>query len=400
MLAQNDSVHATKERFFSRLSLILLVTISVFTTDLYLSSFPHLIEYFNTTSFTINFTMSAYLIGFSFSMIICAPLADIFGTRNIILFGLALYSFASLICIFSPSINHLIIARFLQSFGACSSSILSRVVVREHYEAETRIKLFAYLFVGMSMTVAIAPLFGSYLFLYFGWKASFIYMSAYSAFIFLIAYQTLPINIKSSNNNFNFLRKYFVVLSNQEFLHYTFTVTFLWMGFMTFAARAPFIFMIVMETSVQQFGLTYSLTVGGLVVGSFLAKYMGSQMGIQTAISIGTTISLVAAISLCFLMYFYSSSLSFSVPMGLYLLGLGIILPNCQEAISRIFESLAPSAFSMMYFIKMLAGALGGIFIALVDQENIYPFITMIIFCAFCAKLITIRHRRVLKIQC
>jgi DHA1 family bicyclomycin/chloramphenicol resistance-like MFS transporter len=399
MFTPNHSLYATKDSFLTSLSLILLVTISVFTTDLYLSSFPHLVEYFNTTSFTINFTMSAYLIGFALSMIVCAPLADTFGMRNIILFGLALYSFASLMCIFSFSIYHLIIARFLQSFGACSGSILSRVIVHKHYVAKERIKLFSYLFIGLAIAIALAQLFGNYLFLYFGWKASFIFMTGYSAFILLIAYHTLPRHEKSSNNNVNFIKKYFIVLTNREFIYYTFVVTFLWMGFLSFVARAPFIFMVFFGTSIKEFGTIYSLTVCGFIIGCFLAKYFRSKIEVQAALAIGTTISLFAAISLWCSMHFYANSLLFAILMALYLSGLGIILPYCQEAISQIFESFATSAFSMLYFIKMLAAALGGMFIASVDQESIFPLIMMIVFCALSAKFINIMHIRALKTQ-
>jgi len=366
--------------FFLPWVFALLATISVFTTDLYLVSFPYMQDFFSTSVFNIQLTLYVYFLGFSLSMIISAPLCDRFGYRQVILAGLTLYCAASLTCVFSTSISMMIMCRFLQSFGAGFSSILSRVAVRDLYERDDRVKLFVYLFVAMAVSLIVAPWLGSFFFLNFGWKANFLWMSCYSGVLLLAAYRTIPVRLQAKSwSSFSF-RKYWIVTNNRKFLTIVFAIAFLWAGFLVFISKAPFIFASGQDT--YEFVITYSFVIVGMIFGTLAARIVSNRLGIPHAIFIGICIALLGAITLAVSFYLFESTLAIAIPMFIYLLGIGIALPNCQAAISDLFDpTYASVSFSLLFFLKFFLGAVGGVFIAQMN-ESLHYFVGMICFCA------------------
>lgn len=360
--------------------LALLVTVSVVTSDMYVPSLPHLLEYFKTTPFKIQLTLSVYLIGLSFSMLICAPLADRFGTRRIILSGLFIYFIASMLCLCCSSINYLIIGRFFQSFGGCCGSILTRVIVKDHYPSDTRIKLFSYLFIGMAISVMAAPLVGSMLFLFFGWRANFAYMCIYSVFLFSVAYLVVPNKITTYLPASSVFKKYISLFYIREYVRYTFVITLLWTGFFVFVAKSPFIFISQYGISVEKFGLYYSFIISGLIAGIlFTKKY---PQGFQRSVRMGISVSLLASLLLFILNLWIGGVFNIVFFSFLYLFGLGIVLPNCQAAVSEICADSGSTAFSMMYFLKMLGGALGGFAVPYISQDFDYSLTFILLLCS------------------
>ena len=66
----------------------------------------------------------------------CGPLADRFGRRPILLFGIALFVFASVGCAFSNSIYQVIFFRVLQGMGACVGPTMTRTIARDVFGAD------------------------------------------------------------------------------------------------------------------------------------------------------------------------------------------------------------------------------------------------------------------------
>src|SRR3546814_2726340 len=83
--------------------------------DLYLPSLPSIGAAFAAGTGEVQLTLSVFLAGFAVSQLVYGPLSDRFGRRPVILGGVALYLLASLACMVAPSIEVLILARFVQA---------------------------------------------------------------------------------------------------------------------------------------------------------------------------------------------------------------------------------------------------------------------------------------------
>ena len=119
----------------SRLLIVLmgaLTTVGPFTTDTYLPSMPAIREHFGVDMASVQLTLSLAFFGGAIGQLFYGPLSDRFGRRPLLIAGLTLYVGASAACMFAQSIEQLIAARFLQTFGSICCPVLAREIGRAH----------------------------------------------------------------------------------------------------------------------------------------------------------------------------------------------------------------------------------------------------------------------------
>src|SRR5690606_13396491 len=114
--------------------LILLVAFGPASTDLYLPALPSIARAFGSDAGAAQLTLSVFLLGFATAMLAHGPLSDRFGRRPVLIGALALYLAATLGCLLAPSMEALILARFLQALGACAGAVIGRAIVRDVYQ--------------------------------------------------------------------------------------------------------------------------------------------------------------------------------------------------------------------------------------------------------------------------
>ncbi|MHA7835798.1 MAG: MFS transporter, partial [Algiphilus sp.] len=124
---------------FPRGLVLLLGSIMAFgplSIDMYLPSLPTLGEVFGATEARVQLTLSAYLLGLAVGQLIYGPLADRLGRRRPLLFGIGLFTIASIGCALASSIDALIALRALQALGGAAGMVMVRAVVRDLFSAQ------------------------------------------------------------------------------------------------------------------------------------------------------------------------------------------------------------------------------------------------------------------------
>ncbi len=79
------------------------------------------------------YVVSAYLLGFGIAQLFYGPLADRFGRRKPMLFGLGIYIVSSIAVIFVPSFAGLLALRFIQGIGSAATRVITVSIVRDIY---------------------------------------------------------------------------------------------------------------------------------------------------------------------------------------------------------------------------------------------------------------------------
>jgi len=100
---------------------------------------------------SLTWVVDAYLIAFGSFLLLAGRLGDLLGRKKVFLSGVALFTFASLLCALAPSQGWLIAARFLQGIGgAVSTSVIVAIIVTEFSGVAERAKaMSAYMFVAV-----------------------------------------------------------------------------------------------------------------------------------------------------------------------------------------------------------------------------------------------------------
>lgn len=360
-----------------------MVSLSTFSTDIYLPSLPEMTSFFNTTYARSQLTLSIYMLGFALSMLLCGPLADRFGRKPVVLGGISLHFFATICCIFAPSIELLIIARFFQAIGGCCGTVLGRVIARDLFNEKECVKVLSYLSTGLALSLTLAPILGGFLQTHFDWHSGFIVLAIVSSIIFISTFfllnESLDSKKRQSSDFRTLINNFSKILKNRHFLGYTSAITFAWCGYFSFISGSSFIFINLMHITPQNYGMLYALMVIGYIAGTLLASRLANRWNARQAVFIGTVLTLGGGIAMIFQAFIFPlNAFSLMFPMLFYLLGTGLIMPNAQSVVTRPFPEMVGSASSLFYFIEMLFGALAGALVGMFQKNSQVPMVVII----------------------
>lgn len=165
-------------------------------TDMYLPALPQMTLDFATTPSIIQLTLTSWLIGLAIGQVIAGPLSDIYGRTRPLVFGLIIFTISSVACIFAPSIELFIFARFIGGFAASSALVVSRAIASDIYKGTMLTKFLATVMIIQGLAPIIAPVLGGQLLRFFSWISVFVILTLAGIGITLLSLlkykETLP----------------------------------------------------------------------------------------------------------------------------------------------------------------------------------------------------------------
>src|ERR1700722_2293898 len=114
-------------------TIILMDLLSGMEFDLFVPSFPELQSQFSLSPFWVEALLSVNFAGYCLSLFFVGSLADHYGRKPIILLGLMTFIIGSILCLWAPSYQFLLVGRFLQGVGIAAPAILSFLIIADAY---------------------------------------------------------------------------------------------------------------------------------------------------------------------------------------------------------------------------------------------------------------------------
>ena len=153
---------------------------------------PTIAREFSMPIQTVQWVVLAYLLAITAIIVSAGKLGDILGRRNVLLFGVALFTFASLICGISSSFWLLLISRGLQGMGAAVLIALTMAYVREAVPAEKTGMAMGLLGTMSAIGTMLGPTLGGVLIVALGWHSIFFIFVPLGAVDFILVKRILP----------------------------------------------------------------------------------------------------------------------------------------------------------------------------------------------------------------
>src|ERR1700677_1030962 len=137
-------------------------------------AFPALERAFSHDSrATLSWVLTGYAIVFGSLLVVAGRTADRVGSRRVLFFGLGVFCLGSFLCGVAPTVETLILGRFVQGVGAAAMLPASLGLLLAAYSKERRSQVVA-LWGGVgALAVATGPSLGALLITGFGWRAAF-----------------------------------------------------------------------------------------------------------------------------------------------------------------------------------------------------------------------------------
>jgi DHA1 family bicyclomycin/chloramphenicol resistance-like MFS transporter len=169
-----------------------LAMVSPFSIDTFYPSFEAISQEFSLTRWEIQQTVTVYMVPFALMTLVQGPLSDALGRRPVVLWGLAVYSLASIACVFAPSFAFLLVFRALQGMSAGVGLAVGRAIVRDLHEGPQAQRLMSAITMIFSIAPAIAPVLGGWIHVWLGWRYVFAFMMLTGVLLILLCYLLLP----------------------------------------------------------------------------------------------------------------------------------------------------------------------------------------------------------------
>ncbi len=372
ILPETLLMHLKPDTLAMTVMLAFMTALGPLATDLYLPSLPLIGAALEAGPARVQWTLSAYLIGFSAGQIIYGPISDALGRRPVLIASFALFVAATLACALAVSIDMLIAARFVQALGGAGPIILARTMVRDLYDGPRAGRELSVMGSIMGVTPIIAPIFGGFLQVAFGWRASFFAMLAGGAILLLLAILLIPETIRQRQRGAlslrAILRSYRTVAKNPAYRIYAALLALSYGGLFAFISASPFVLQGVYGLNEVKFGFAFAICSVSFVLGTLIGTRMVSRRGFDRTIGAGVFCLATGGIGqLLGVLVLPQHLLALIMPEMIFFVGIGLVLPQAMAAAMSPFPERAGAASSLAGFVQMVfasgAGALVGLFV-------------------------------------
>ncbi|WP_429048970.1 multidrug effflux MFS transporter [Aeromonas hydrophila] len=345
------------------LLLVLLVLFSPLAIDIYLPAIPQMADQLGAEVTLMQGTITWFLFSMGLGQLLVGPLADRYGRKPIALGGVLLYGLSALGAGFAASLGELMLARVLQGFGACATSVAAFSVVRDSYGPKKSGQMISYLNGAICFIPALAPLLGGWLTAKAGWSANFWFMAGYAVIVgsWLLwrMPETRPEETSSSGPLISWSR-YSPVLRSPSFLFNT-TLCMLAMAvILAYVTAAPVQLMVKLGLDMSGFSYWFTANAALNILACFLAPRFIARVGPRRTLRIGLLVLLLSAIALTLAMHI-EHPLAMMGPVFLSSIGFAMILGAAAGMALAPFGHCAGTAAALLGLFQMSgSGALVG----------------------------------------
>lgn len=372
-----------RDNFRIILILCLISSLGRFVLDSYLPSLPAISNYFSISDASTQLTLTIYLLGFSISQLVYGPLSDRYGRRSIILLGLVIFLFGSLICSLASSPTILMLSRLVAGIGAGACGVLNRAIASDCFKGAEFSQAWSYTTTTLVLTLIIAPLLGGYVQESFGWRANFIVATIFVASVFVIIFKFLPETNNSKNHAhahhapakaLHVLKTYYHILVSRKFIMCTLCYTLAFSGLIIYFQVSPLLYINVFGLSPTQYGWSSLIIACSYLVGGLLVNKLVKYIDTHTLLFFGTLL-LIGGGLLILLAHFFHFVNIYAVlfPSAIYVIGARIIIPNAIAGSMEEFRHLSGSSSALIGCIQMLGSSLISLMIAYCDYKTPFP---------------------------
>ncbi|WP_251962435.1 multidrug effflux MFS transporter [Pseudomonas sp. Marseille-Q5299] len=366
--------------------------------DFYLPAFPAMAQAFATDEKHVQTTLAAYFLGLSLGQLAYGPMADRFGRRKPLLFGVALFTLASLACAYAPNLDTLILARFVQALGGCAGMVLSRAIVSDKCDPVASAKVFSQLMLVMGLAPILAPMLGGVLVNLAGWQSIFLTLSLFSAACLVAVGLGLPESLPAHMPRqplSGALRQYVRLLADRTFFGHALTGGIAIAGMFAYIAGSPFVFIKLYGVPAEHYGWLFGTNAAGFILVAQINARMLAKRGPAFLLVRAVWLYLVAALALLAVAALRPAELwPLLVPLFICIASLGCIIPNASACAMSGQGVRAGSASALMGCLQFSVAAGAAALVSLLHDGSAVPMALVISLCGALVVSVALLTRR------
>ena len=357
--------------------LAVLGMLGPFSIDTYIPAFSGIAKALNATPVEMQQTLSAYLFGFAFMNLFHGALADSFGRRPVVLWGIAVFTVASAGCALSQSIGQLVFFRALQGLSTGAGIVVSRAVIRDMFPPAQAQQVMSQVTIYFGVAPAIAPMVGGWLFVHAGWHSIFWFLTGVGVVLWSINFRWLPetlhVTQRQPFNARHLMRGYWQLGSSPRFLLLALASGVPFNGMFLYVLAAPAFLGDLLALEPGQFFWFFILTIAGIMAGAWLSGRLAGKIAPKRQIRHGFLIMVLVSVINLGANLLFPAHVSWSMfPIAIFAFGWALMVPVVTLLVLDLYPERRGMASSLQAFIGSTAtGVVAGVIAPLVMQSAV-----------------------------
>ncbi len=131
-------------------------------------------------------------LGLGLGQLFFGPLSDCYGRKPVVYAGFILFLLASIVCLYAPSLEVMVLGRILQGIGLSAPRTISISIIRDTYEGDYMAKIMSFVVAFFILVPVVAPAIGKVILDSFGWKGIFYVQLIFALIIALWFWKRQP----------------------------------------------------------------------------------------------------------------------------------------------------------------------------------------------------------------
>lgn len=349
-----------------RLALVIggMGMIGPFCIDTLFPAFRAVEAEFGVAPWQMQQTLSIYLACFALMSLVHGPLSDRFGRRPVLLVSLAVFVLASLGGMLAGSLDALLWWRALQGLSAGAGTIVGRAIVRDSASGPDAQRLMSQITLVFAIAPAIAPIIGGAIHAVFGWRAIFLFMTAFGVAVWLACRyalsETHPPEARTQLNALGMAKSYVRMLGNPAAVLLVGAAACNFAALFLYISSAPAVVEGLLGLSSTQYHWFFLPMIGAILLGSQLSGWMAGRVPPRRVVGLAYAVM----VSVCVLNVLISqlgrpphSFLQTIVPAAAYGIGSALAFPTLTLKLLDLYPHERGAAASMQAFIGLSLNA-------------------------------------------
>lgn len=342
-------------------TVILLCILGGIETDLFVPSFPELRRVFDLTPFMVQLTLSLNLVTYCICGLFAGTLGDKYDRKHVIIISLFIFIAGSILTVIAVNFPMLLAGRLLQGIGIAAPTILSYVVISDNYPPERQAVLLGAINGITTISMAFAPTLGSYINLFFHWRANFVALLLLGVMSLVMSWRYFP-NKKGNPEISLSPRMYAPLFRSKILMTYSAAIIALVVPYWLFTGISPLLYMEALGVPLSHFGYYQGVIAGVFATACFCSPKIFAIFGQKRCLQWGIVMTFIAG-ALVFILAISGERNPLIITFAMSLMAVGgifpinILYPYALEVIEGAKSRIA--ALLMAFRLSLTSVALG-----------------------------------------
>ncbi|WP_265410967.1 Bcr/CflA family multidrug efflux MFS transporter [Actinobacillus pleuropneumoniae] len=359
--------------------------------DMYLPSFLDIARDLQVSQEKVQTTLAVFTFGFAVGQLFWGPMADSFGRKPIILFGLTGSALAAYFLTQVMTIENFYLLRLIQGLCAAAPAVVLGALVRDLFDRNMFAQMMSVIMIISMLAPLLAPILGGYIAKYFHWHSIFYTLVLMGiSCVLLISWkipETLAIEKRQPLRFGIVFKNFWTLLSDKATLGYVLVGGLTFAGMFCFLTSGSLVYIGIYGVSQEYFGYFFGLNMIVMVSMTALNGRIVVKVGSEKMLKIGLLVQLLAGIWLACVAIFKLGFWAMAIGIPFYVGMLSTIGSNATAAILDRYPQMAGTANGLAGTARFGIASLVGAMLSHIAVTSERPMLYAMAMCTIAASI-------------